>query len=107
MKIVLTGRDALQLVVDMTIIYMAAIWLIIIGVIRIILSLKLRQLGALQDTDAKYLGRHWWLVLIMGILLIVCGVFSLMNPAGLIIAIGINFGLNIMISGFNLIAAAV
>ena len=28
MKIVLTGRDALQLVVDMTIIYMAAIWLI-------------------------------------------------------------------------------
>lgn len=105
--IVLLGSDLMQLAVDMMIVYMAAIWLVVSGIIRIILSTKLRNLKDMQDTDAKYLGRHWWLVLIMGILLVVCGVFSFANPAGLIIAIGINFGLNIIICGFNLIAAAV
>lgn len=105
--IILVGSNVMQLFVDIAIVYMAAIWLIITGIIRIILSSRMRMLKSVEDEGAKYLGRHWWLVLIMGILLIVCGAFSMFNPAGLIIAIGINFGLNIIISGFNLISAAV
>ena len=57
--------------------------------------------------DAEYLGRRWWLVMPIGILLIVSGVLILFNPSGLIIAIGINFGLNIIVTVANLIAAAV
>ena len=103
--IILLGSTALQEAVNMTIVYLAAIWLIVIGVIRVILSYRLHTVK--KALNAQYLGRRWWLVMLIGILMIVCGVFSLFNPAGLIIAIGINFGLNFIVSGANLVAIAV
>lgn len=102
--IILTGSAALQLIVDMTIVYLAAFWLIVIGVIRIVLSLRLRKVR--KALDAEVLGRRWWLVMLIGILLVACGILSLFNPSGLIIAIGINFGLNIILAGVNLIVTA-
>ncbi len=102
--IALNVSMALQLIVDMMIVYMAAAWLIVIGIIRIILAVKLR--GINRALGAQIPGRHWWLVLIAGILLILCGILSLFNPAGLIVAIGIHFGLNIIIAGATMIAVA-
>ena len=102
--IVLIGSTALQLVVDMTIVYLAAMWLIVIGIIRIVLANKLHKVR--KALDAEILGRRWWLVMVTGILLVICGVLSLFNPAGLIVAIGIHFGLNIIIAGANMIAVA-
>ena len=102
--IILTCSTAFQWIVDMAIVYLAAIWLIVIGILRVIHALRVHKLR--KALDAEILGRRWWLVLIVGILMIVCGVFSLFNPSGLIIAIGINFGLNIIIAGANLIAVA-
>ena len=103
--IILIGSAALQLIVDMTIVYLAAAWLIVVGIIRVILAVKLHRVK--KALDAEYLGRRWWLVMLIGILLIICGVLSLFNPSGLVIAIGINFGLNIIVAGANLIAVAV
>ncbi len=89
----------------MTIVYIAAVWMIVLGIIRIMLSHQLHRIR--RELDAQILGRKWWLVMILGILMIAAGIFSLFNPAGLIIAIGINFGINIIIAGANMIAAAV
>ena len=102
--IILIGSTAMQLIVDMIIVYLAAIWLIVVGVIRIMVALRIHKVR--KALDAEILGRRWWLILIAGILLIVCGVLSLFNPTGLIVAIGINFGLNIIIAGANMIAVA-
>lgn len=102
--IVLLTSAAMQLVVDMTIVYIAAAWLVVIGVIRIIHACKVHKLR--KALDAEVLGKRWWLMLLIGILLVVCGILSFINPTGLIIAIGINFGLNIIVAGANLIAVA-
>ncbi len=103
--ILLIGNDLLQIAVDMTIVYIAAVWMIVLGVVRIMLSHQLHRIR--RELDAQILGRKWWLVMILGILMIAAGVFSLFNPTGLIIAIGINFGINIIIAGANMIAAAI
>lgn len=88
----------------MAIVYVAAIWLIVIGVIRIILANKLHKIR--KTLDAEILGKRWWLMMAMGVLLIVCGISSLLDPSGLIVAIGIHFGLNIIVAGANMIAVA-
>ena len=103
--VVLLVSTAAQLIVDMVIVYLAAIWLIVLGIIRIILASKLHKVR--KALDAQILGRRWLPIMIVGILLVVCGVMSLFNPSGLIIALGINFGLNIIVAGANLITVAV
>ena len=100
----LITSTALQLVVDMTIVYIAAAWLVILGIIRIIHACKLHKVR--KALDAEILGRRWWLILLIGILMVAGGIFSFVNPTGLIVAIGINFGLNIIVAGANLIAVA-
>lgn len=57
--IVLIGSAALQLIVDMTIVYLAAIWLIVVGVVRFVLPLRLRKIK--KALNAELLGRHWCL----------------------------------------------
>jgi uncharacterized membrane protein HdeD (DUF308 family) len=102
--VILTCSTAFQWIVDLAIVYLAAIWIIVIGILRIVHAVRVHKLR--KALDAEILGSRWWLVLIVGILMVVCGVFSLFNPSGLIIAIGVNFGLNIIIAGANLIAVA-
>lgn len=86
----------------MTIVYIAAIWLIITGVISIMLSNRLRALK--DDPATGPAGKRWWFPMLTGVLLIICGVLGFISPAGLIVAIGIQMGLTIMIAGMNLIA---
>ena len=103
--VLLLGSAGMQFAVDMMIIYIAAFWLIVIGVIRVIYALQIRRIR--QALDAEIFGGRWPVMMILGILLIVGGVFSLFNPSGLMIAIGINFGLCILAAGAHLIALAV
>ncbi|MBR1842763.1 MAG: DUF308 domain-containing protein [Oscillospiraceae bacterium] len=102
--IILLGSAAMQLVVDMVIVYIAAAWLVVIGAIRIVRSTKLRKFHKVLDTEI--LGKRWWAVMLTGILLVVCGVLSFANPTGLMIAIGVNFGINIIAAGVSLITTA-
>ena len=102
--VILLGSAAMQLIVDMMIVYIAAAWLIVIGVIRIIRAAKLRKMH--KEFETRILGKRWWVIMLMGIALVACGVFSFANPSGLMIAIGINFGVNIIAAGACLIAAA-
>ena len=102
--IVLLGSTAMQLVVDMMIVYIAAAWLVVTGIIRIIRASKLRKIH--KEFQTHRLGKRWWIILLTGILLVVCGALSFANPSGLMVAIGINFGINIIAAGASLIATA-
>ena len=102
--VVLLCSAAMQLAVDMIIVYIAAAWLIVIGVIRIIRAGQLRKIH--KELQTEILGKRWWIILLTGILLVVCGVLSFANPSGLMVAIGINFGINIIAAGASLIATA-
>lgn len=55
--------------------YMAAIWLIVIGILRLIRSSRLHQFHKTFDT--KIIARRWWVVMLNGILLIVLGIPSI------------------------------
>ena len=104
-SVLLLGSAGMQFAVDIVIIYIAALWLIVIGGIRVFHALKIRQVR--QALDAEIFGGRWPVMMVIGILLIIGGVFSLFNPSGLMIAIGINFGLCIITAGAHLIALAV
>lgn len=102
--VVLLGSTAMQLAVDAVIVYIAAAWLVVIGILRIVHASRVHKLR--KALDAEIIGKRWWLMMLIGILLVIGGVLSFINPTGLIIAIGILFGLNIIVAGAHLIAVA-
>ena len=102
--IVLLGSNAMQLSVDLFVAYMAAIWLIVIGILRLIRSSRLHQFHKTFDT--KVIAKRWWVVMLNGILLIVLGILSIMNPSITAFAIGTMMGLNVLFAGINLISTA-
>ncbi len=98
------NNAALQLSLDVFIVYYIAIWLLIHGIIVAIRSFKIRQLR--NDPDTANLGKRWYIPLIFGILLCVFGVLSLLNPSIIASTIGIFIGLGIISAGANMISLA-
>ena len=102
--LMLLGSGVMQLSVDLFVAYAAANWLIVIGILRLVRSIKLQQIN--QTADANEGTRLWWVVLINGILLILLGVMSMMNPSITALAIGTMMGLNVLFAGISLISLA-
>ena len=103
--IILMGSDAMQLVMDAFIVYMAIAWLIALGILRITNALRIRKMrNNIRDfqPDTPF-GRNWWIAMIFGILLIVFGIIGMFAPATIIRTIGTLIGIAIIISGANLI----
>ncbi len=103
--IILMGSDAMQLVMDAFIVYMAIAWLITLGILRITHALRIRKMrNNIKDfyPDTPF-GRNWWIALVFGILLIVCGIIGMFAPVTIIETIGTLIGIAIIISGANLI----
>ena len=103
--VAMLGSAVMQLAVDMMIVYIAAAWLVIIGAIRIVHASKLRKIH--KEFNTHILGKRWWVIMLTGVLLVLCGALSFANPTGLMVAIGINFGLNIITVGASLIVTAI
>lgn len=101
--VLVIGNSALQIALDMTIIYFIATWLVIGGIISIVLSFRVRNMR--KEANMEYLGKNWWLMTITGILLVICGIYSLFNPSALITTIGVNLGLAIIVVGANAVAS--
>lgn len=103
--IVLVGSEAMQLVVDAFIIDMAIVWLVAIGLMRIGYAFRVRKTrDAIQGyREETSLGRHWWVALIFGILLILCGITGMFVPGVVAETIGTLIGVSIIISGANLV----
>jgi uncharacterized membrane protein HdeD (DUF308 family) len=102
--IVLMISNTMQLTVDSLLVVFAAIWLIVMGVTRIIVAMRMHQMREMLPKEIR--GSRWVWTLILGILLIVCGILGILNPTVLMLAIGLMIGLSIIISGANLIALA-
>ena len=103
--IILIGDAAMQVYVDVFIAYMAAIWIVLHGVIQIVRAVKIHRFH--KDWDTILVGRHWWILLLIGIVTCVFGVLSLMNPGIIMTAVGIFVGLGIIMVGANMVTAAI
>lgn len=99
--VVLLGSTVLQLAVDVAIAYMAAFWILVIGIMRIVHAFRLRRAG--RDLDMALLAFGWAWRLCAGILMVIFGILGMMNPAIIMAAIGIFIGLGVITSGANLI----
>ena len=102
--IALVASEGMQLAVDMMVAYMAAFWVLAVGVLRIARSLKLRRIH--KELGTKIIAARWWAPLISGIVLAAIGVFGLVNPAVAAVAIGAVIGMTIVAAGANLITTA-
>ena len=99
--VVLLGSTVLQLAVDVAIAYMAAFWILVIGIMRIVHAFRLRRAG--RGMDMALLAFGWAWRLCAGILMVIFGILGMMNPAIIMAAIGIFIGLGVITSGANLI----
>lgn len=107
--VVVIGSSQMQLAVDLFIYYALAIWLIVMGILRIVFAFRLR--GARNEINSALEGVveidvKWWLALILGLLLIACGVYGFFAPGVFMEAIGIFVGLSIIVAGVSLISFA-
>ena len=103
--IILIGNNAMQIAVDVFIAYLAAIWVLALGIIRVCFALKARKVH--KEFDTLILGKHWGVALAYGIILIVLGLICLANPSITIFSIGLGIGLSILVTGTNLITLGV
>lgn len=103
--IVLIGNSAMQIAVDVFIAYLAAVWVLILGIIRVCYALKARKVH--KEFNTLLLGKHWGVALGYGIVLIVLGLICLANPGVTIFSIGLGIGLSILVTGTNLITLGV
>lgn len=93
-----------QWMVDQIIIYASAAWVVISGILRIVRAFKLKDL---KGEAGRVLGKYWWLLLIFGIALVALGIFMLLHPAVINIAISIIVGIAIIFIGANILTFVV
>lgn len=108
--VVLLVSNSMRFLMDVYLVYMAAAWLVVYGVLRIAMAFKMRSLrkNALADPAvADMLPRpRWGWVLCMGVLMVVGGVIGFLNPLTLALAMGVLIGSSIVMLGIDLIATA-
>ena len=102
--VVLLGSNVMRLSMDLFVAHMAATWLTVIGILRLIRSTHLYQFH--KTSDKEGIARYWWVVLINGIALIILGILSMMNPSITALAIGTMMGMNVLFAGISLICTA-
>jgi len=102
--VVLIVDVAAQLYMDMFIAYIAACWIMVQAIITIIRAFRARKFHKMLDT--QYLGKHWWIGLITGILLVAASVLCFVHPGIVITSMGILIGLGVIVAGANLITLA-
>ena len=82
------------------VIFFVAVWILLLGIIRIVKAFQLKK------APVEELANKWWIALVMGITLVICGIFSICNPLVLGLVIGINLGVMVLIAGINLVTVA-
>jgi uncharacterized membrane protein HdeD (DUF308 family) len=85
-----------QLLTDIALTYMFAGWLILFGILRIAVSIRLKELGL-----------SWAWILIFGILTVLLGIYSALHPFFTAITLGYLIGFWIISAGLNLTALGV
>lgn len=104
LAIVLIGSNAMQLAVDAMIVFLAAGWMLVTGIMRIVASYKIHAFRKTLPEELR--GNLWLITLVIGILMVVGAIIGLIHPLVLIMTFGILMGLYIILSGIGLISAA-
>ncbi|MDO4807201.1 MAG: DUF308 domain-containing protein [Coriobacteriales bacterium] len=93
-----------RLATDVIIAYAIAMWIVFAGIVRIARSITMRDI---QKNLGTMLGSNWGLALIVGIIMVVFGVFCMIYPGVVMVAIGWWIGFALIIGGAGLITATV
>ena len=81
---------SMQLALDLIIVYMVAIWIILIGILRIVVAVRMKQY---MDQIPIFKNNRWIIILLLGILMIAFGIVCMREPAILTTMLGILIGL--------------
>lgn len=91
-------QPSLTIITDTVMVYATAVWFIIMGILQIVTSIKVtKQMGS----------GVWVLQLIFGILAIIIGIFSFVQPIVMAGAIGMMIGFYFIEAGFTIIFAGI
>lgn len=102
--IVLAGSLAMRVAVDVFVAYVASFWVLFAGCVRIVRSFRMRNVQ--RTLDAR-LGSNWELALVVGILMVMLGLFCVANPTIVMVALGWQVGFAVIACGIGLISATV
>ena len=92
--LVMAFIPGLKLMADGVFIYMMAGWFILQGIVSIVISMKFKGAGG---------GKKWIWGLVLGILGIILGLYSMFHPVLLALTTGILIGVYFIVSGINMI----
>ncbi len=97
LAIIVMAVPGLKLMTDGMLIYIMAVWFLLQGVVGIYMSFKQKKVGE---------GKGWIWTLVLGIIGVLVGIYSLMHPMLLAFTFGILVGVYFIESGINLIVMA-
>lgn len=92
-SILLISNQLAQFMTDVALVYLFSFWVIASGATRIMVAVKLRKVAT----------SSWIWILVLGILTVVLGIFSLLHPLLTAITLGWLIGAYIIMQGINLI----
>lgn len=95
-----------EFVTGITLLYFLFTWLIIAGIINIIIAFKIKKLKNTGDPALNYVGKKWGWQLVLGILVVIAGCFGFAHPFFSMLSIGMIVGIDIMVSGINMMVKA-
>ncbi|MGN0055486.1 MAG: HdeD family acid-resistance protein [Atopobiaceae bacterium] len=102
--ILLCASNAMGVAASLMIVYLTAAWVFIGGILNISRAISLQRMHGALNTSV--IGANWGWVLAMGILMLVVGIWSFIDPQGLIVAIGFLIGVELICMGANLFVAS-
>lgn len=91
----------MQFAVDMFIVYAIAIWVIMLGISRISLAIRIKQL--VDKLPKVFKNKKWGYILALGILMVIFGVLCLFKPIVLSSMLGVFIALIMIFAGASLI----
>ncbi len=105
---ILLSDILIQAAVELIYAQIFAGWITVTGILTIVEAIrkkKIRNAAESASSDTASV-RYWWVSLILGILLVICGVDGIFNPIGIMITLGMLMSISIAIAGMNMIALA-
>lgn len=93
-----------RLAADIFIAYAIACWLVFAGIVRIARSITMRDIH--KNIGTK-IGSNWGLALIVGIAMTLLGVFCMIYPGIVMVAVGWQIGFALIVGGAGLIVGTV
>lgn len=103
LAVILLFSNTMQFVVGTLLIILAAVWMLLLGVIRIVTACKIHAFRRTLPEESQ--GSLWLITLVFGLLMVLVGIIGLINPLILAATIGVLISLYLILSGITLIAS--